>query len=272
MQRLDETFLDRLETLRLACRRQVRGFREGDRATARRGGSGDFHSHRGYVPGDDLRRVDWNAYARLGSMFIREHARDEAPPVHLFLDTSASMGRGKLEFAARLAAAVGAIALGELAPVQAQGGRTHSRLSSLLDDLGALRPEGPCRIAEQTATLKGTGAIILFFSDFWDEELRGPVLSATAHGNVGAVHVLSPEEVSPSPEGRVRFVDSESGEACTRFVGEAERARYAELFEEHCGSWKRWWGEHEISHARCTRDQALEEAVLVLLREGGLIE
>ena len=91
MQRFDETFLDRLETLRLACRRQVRGFREGDRATRRRGGSGDFHSHRGYAPGDDLRRVDWNVYARselaqaqmelLDDVELRQRLADEATRV-----------------------------------------------------------------------------------------------------------------------------------------------------------------------------------------------
>ncbi|MHC4606203.1 MAG: DUF58 domain-containing protein, partial [Planctomycetota bacterium] len=119
--RFDDDFLRRLEPLRLAVRRRIRGRREGDRSTPRRGGSAEFHSHRGYAQGDDLRRIDWNAYARLDALFVRENVREEAPAVHLFLDESASMGFGKLDFAARLAAAIGAVALGEFAQVAVQG-------------------------------------------------------------------------------------------------------------------------------------------------------
>lgn len=101
-------FLESLERLRiLAVRAAGGGLKEGHRLGAYKGGQLEFHDYRNYVPGDDLRYLDWNLYARLGKPFIKEFAREEAGSIHLLLDATPSMALGapsKWTFARRVAA------------------------------------------------------------------------------------------------------------------------------------------------------------------------
>ncbi len=106
----DETFLRKLERLEIAARKLRAGILRGERRSTKRGQSVEFADFRTYSHGDDLRRVDWNAYARFERAFIKLYHEEEDRTVHLLLDTSASMDWGepnKLRYAKRLAAALG---------------------------------------------------------------------------------------------------------------------------------------------------------------------
>ena len=101
-------FLASLERLRLvALKAMGGGLREGHRLGAYKGGQLEFHGHRSYSPGDELRYVDWNTYARLGKPYVKEFAREEAGVLHILLDATPSMSLGapsKWTFARRVAA------------------------------------------------------------------------------------------------------------------------------------------------------------------------
>lgn len=270
--KFDDEFLRKLEPLRLSIRGRVRSGKSGERRTSLRGGGGEFRSHRAYVPGDDLRQLDWNVYARLGSLLIRERTKEEAPQVHFFLDTSASMGFGKIEYAGRLAAALGLVALDEFSHLHLQGRGGVASMADLLSRLSGLEASGKCSWETEVAGLRGEGAVLFFLSDFWDEECREIVHRAQAHGEVGLLHILAPGEIAPVLEGRVRLQDSEGRGACNRFVGDEERAEYRRLLEEHTSSWRTWAASRGISYLRCCTDTPWEETLLVLLREGGFLQ
>jgi len=108
-------FLASLERLRLvALKAMGGGLREGHRLGAYKGGQLEFHGHRSYSPGDELRYIDWNTYARTGKPFIKEFAREEAGVLHVLLDATPSMALGtppKWTFARRLAALFAHVAL-----------------------------------------------------------------------------------------------------------------------------------------------------------------
>jgi len=108
-------FLASLERLRLVALKAIGGgLREGHRLGAYKGGQLEFHGHRNYVPGDELRYIDWNSFARLDKPYIKEFAREEAGIVHLLIDGTPSMGLGlpsKWDFARRLAALFSHVAL-----------------------------------------------------------------------------------------------------------------------------------------------------------------
>lgn len=111
---LEPGFLSRLEQLALLSRRLYAGQQKGERRSTRRGASVEFADYRNYVPGDDLRRVDWNTFARLERLFLKLFVAEEELTVHLLLDTSRSMAFGdptKLHYAQQVAAALGYIAL-----------------------------------------------------------------------------------------------------------------------------------------------------------------
>ena len=134
-------FLHKLEALGLATRQSLAGPGIGPRRSPRLGMSVEFSDFRNYAPGDDYRRIDWNAYARLERLFLRLYRAEENLTVSLLLDTSRSMAWGepsKFDLACRVAGAlaylallrydrVGAFALGgDLRDhLPAAGGRAH---------------------------------------------------------------------------------------------------------------------------------------------------
>ena len=84
--------------------------------------------------------------------------------------------------------------------------------------------------------------------------------------------MLSPEELEPSAAGKLKLVDSESGESCVRFVGEVERGEYRKLLADHCAAWKRWCFDRDVNYLRCSSASPVEEVVQVYLREAGVLE
>jgi len=113
-QLLDTRLLARLERLDLASRKIFAGKLQGERRSKRRGQSVEFDDYRTYTPGDDLRFIDWNVYARFERLFIKLFLEEEDLALHVAVDASASMETGapnKLLFAAKLAAALGYVGL-----------------------------------------------------------------------------------------------------------------------------------------------------------------
>src|SRR5215210_3133539 len=90
----DADFMRKLERLSLISRKPKAGRLKGERRSPKRGQSVEFADYRNYTPGDDLRRVDWNAYARMERLFIKLYQEEEDLTVHILLDASRSMDWG----------------------------------------------------------------------------------------------------------------------------------------------------------------------------------
>ena len=106
--------MKRLEHFQLLARRRSKSTSKGERRSAARGHSVEFADYRNYVPGDDLRRIDWNLFGRLGRLFLKLYEEERELPVTIYLDSSESMLFGKItkfDFARQIAAAVGYVAL-----------------------------------------------------------------------------------------------------------------------------------------------------------------
>ena len=107
---IDDAFLDRLQTFAMATKTSMRGYFGGTHRTAGYGSTVEFAEYREYVPGDDIRRVDWNLYGRFERFFIKLFADERQMHNRILIDTSASMAKAdpaKAEYALRLAAAMG---------------------------------------------------------------------------------------------------------------------------------------------------------------------
>ncbi len=112
--RLDPTFLAKLDRLDVQSRKILQGKMKGERRSKRRGQSVEFADFRNYVPGDDLRFIDWNAYARLDKLFIKLFLEEEDLSLNVLVDVSASTDFGKphkLTYLRQLAAALGYVGL-----------------------------------------------------------------------------------------------------------------------------------------------------------------
>jgi uncharacterized protein (DUF58 family) len=275
----DSAFLKRLEALRVAVRRVLGGPREGERPGVRRGGSSVFHSYRSYAQGDDFRSIDWSLYARLESLFVRERTRDEAPAMHLVLDTSASMSYGtpsKLDLARRLGAALGFLVAGEGGHVTLWTGaksRVFRGAGAVAELIEAVEGgEGGGRPIDSLARINGRGLVVVA-SDFWDDGLEAAMAPLAGAGHqLTLLHLLAREEMEPAVRGRIRISDSESGASVVRFIEDEEIARYRELLEEHVHRWRAWAVQREASYVRCASDTPFDDVCLLYLRGEGVLE
>lgn len=225
---LDPAFLGRLARLRLLVRRRFAGTAAGARRSTRRGASVEFADHRPYALGDDVRRIDWNAYARLEELVLRLYIAEEDLSVYLLVDVSESMAFGdKLETAKRLAAALAYVGLsgservgvvpfaGQLnkpmPPTRGQG-----RIGTVLRFLDELEPSGETdleRTVEAFLARRPRPGLCVVLSDLMSPSgWKRPFdrLIGEKHEPV-VFHVLSDEELSPEPGGDFAFVDSERG-------------------------------------------------------------
>ena len=285
---LDPAFVRELEALRRRLSVTVRSGATGERASQRRGGSAEFLDHRPYAPGDDLRRVDWAAFARTGEPVLKLFRAEEDSVLRLLIDVSASLAFGspqKLEVARRVAAAIGYLALasGQRAQVlvarQASGqtgGRALERshtprrgrdaLPALLRDLSEPVAGGAAdlvRALDQAREQSARPGLLVVLSDFLDP---GPVTRAltqacAAGHQVALVQVLAREEIEPNYDGDFAFVDAESNAEVELSMDaaavDAYVTRLAGLIEE-LRSWSR---KHRASYVRISNDEALEGAV-----------
>src|SRR5215212_4163289 len=109
---LDPPLIERLNALQLSARRVVEGQTLGQHRGPVRGASVEFRQHRAYVPGDELRRLDWRIYARTDRPYVREYHEETNLRCMLLLDRSGSMsyaGRGrasKFDYAAKVVASL----------------------------------------------------------------------------------------------------------------------------------------------------------------------
>jgi uncharacterized protein (DUF58 family) len=232
---LGAEFLRELEILKRRLDIQARSGSAGERAAPRRGGSAEFQEHRPYEPGDDLRRIDWLAFARTGQPVTKLFRAEEDAVVRLVLDASASLDYGtptKLDTAQRIAAAAGYLALASgqraellLARVAsgsnqaltrgARARRGRAAVSALLREISRVNAAGSTNLAGALRAIVENGlrpGLVVLISDFLD---AGPVLSAlgqvrAAGHDVALVQVLDPSEIDPSFEGDLSLVDAES--------------------------------------------------------------
>ncbi len=161
---LDPGVVAKLAAIPLLSRRAMLGGVSGRHTSPHRGSSVEFAEYRKYVPGDDLRRLDWRAFGRTDRYYVKEFEADTNLRCVLVLDTSGSMGFGsvgksKLEYARSLAATLGylAIAQGDAVGMACAAEkiirdipprRNPSHLSHLFDEMESMSPNGPTRLPE----------------------------------------------------------------------------------------------------------------------------
>ena len=230
---IDPHVLGRLAGVPLVARRPMLGGVSGRHASPHRGSSVEFAEYRKYVPGDDLRRLDWRAYGRSDRFYIKEFEADTNLRCCLVVDTSGSMGFGskeitKLDFARRIAGTLGYLACqqgdavglacvagGVVRNLPAKRNPAHLRL--VLSQLEQIKPDGPTQLVNVLHELAETisqRALVILISDLFvePEELKSCFqhLRFRRH-DVAVFHLLDPLELNFTFRRPMRFLDMEGG-------------------------------------------------------------
>ena len=255
---LPENIRRRLEPLMLVAKKARAGAMKGDRRSTKRGASIEFADYRNYVPGDDLRQLDWNIYARLERPYIKLLEDEEDLAVHIILDASASMDfpkdeapdQNKLLFAKRIFAGLGYVTLTSgdrlvltaindrglsvFGPVRGRGQGVAAfeyiqHVSAAgITDLNIMLREYALR-----ASRPGLAVII---SDMFSPTGYLEGLNALLrHGHeVALAHVLAPQEIEPPLAGDLRLIDVETGQPQEVTVDAAMRR----LYQQRLTNWR----------------------------------
>jgi uncharacterized protein (DUF58 family) len=286
-ERTTRTFIDsgvvsRLSAVPLFSRRPMVGSVSGRHVSPHRGSSVEFAEYRKYVPGDDLRRLDWRVYGRTDRNYVKEYEADTNLRCCLVVDTSGSMrfgstGTPRIDYARRLAGtlaflasrqgdAVGISCAGEKIVQHLPPRRNAAHLRLVLDVLEQANPQGPSRLPQVLHELAETvrqRALVLIVSDLLmdPEELAGCFghLRFRRH-DVAVFHLLDPQEVAFDFHRPTRFIDAEGGEPI--FVDPLEIAdRYAKALAAHLESIRRTVLEQGIDYHRVVTDEDYEKVL-----------
>jgi uncharacterized protein (DUF58 family) len=211
----------------------------------------EFADYRNYTPGDDLRRIDWNVYRRLGQLVVRVGSEDTRLSLALLVDVSRSMRFGeptKLFAAKRLAAVLSGVALlaGEtveihvlgdgrsLAVARLDGPKQIARLVDGLSRLPVTRTTGLDAALEDYARQRPLTDLAILLTDANQDvdAIRSSVRTlASCARATGLVQVVAPDELTTRLRGPVELRDSESGRTLEATIDDRSAAEYAASFE-----------------------------------------
>lgn len=290
----DETTLRKLNQLTLVATRVRAGMMKGERRSTRRGTSIEFADYRNYTSGDDLRRLDWNIYARLDRPFIKLLEEEEDLAVHILLDASTSMdwGEGELHkftYARRLAAALGTIALNNgdrLSLAVLRGGSASDCLPPLRGSLNLMRLLGflegqsaqgvtdlNLALANYALAAQRPGLAFLISDLFSPGSVQEALAHLLARGyEVVLLHVLAPDEIHPPLAGDLRLVDSETGQAVEVSLDAGLRDLYQRRVEEWRAEIQRLCLSRSIHYLALQTDQPWDKVVLTEMRRVGVVK
>jgi uncharacterized protein (DUF58 family) len=230
---LDSDVVARAQALGIKARSLVEGLRVGDHKSPYRGFSVEFVQHREYVPGDDIRHIDWKGYGRSERYTIKQYEQETNFAAHLLLDASRSMlyGEGdtnKLEFAKVLTAALAYVVVhqrdsaalnvfdaGWRTRLPASGQPGHMQI--ILQTLEDLRPQEKTAMApllhDLAQQLRRRGMVFLISDCFDDVEALLGGLQHLRYGGheVTVFHVMHPDEMDFPFNGMVKFDGMEDG-------------------------------------------------------------
>jgi uncharacterized protein (DUF58 family) len=277
---VDPKVLARIKDLELLARNVVDGFINGLHRAPFFGASIDFAEHRGYVPGDDIRRVDWRLYARTDRYFVKQYDADTNANLAVLLDVSKSMsfaseGVSKLQYASFLGASlaylshrqrdrVGIITFDQEVVTHVPPSAKHFNV--LLHTLDRARAERPGRLLamlDKLAEHFKRRSIVVLLSDLYENpsDLLEALKPYRSLGNDLIVfHILDPAEIHFPYTESSRFQDVESGEEVP-VVPEVFAEQYRQMMKDHIAAIGTRCSDSRIDYMQLTTNQPLDEAL-----------
>ena len=227
---IDEAFLSELEALQTVLKNNVAGMFGGNRQSKNFGSSCEFADYRDYIPGDDITKIDWNAYARFDKLYQKLYFDERQMHTRIYIDASRSMAHGdeaeKAEQAIKIAAAFAYLSVCEMDKVSIyvmQGGELNEIVHSMagkdaylncINALNEIEFDGDAKISEAivpSTVGRGDGLSVIISDFLTDEDFERAIdRLCEQKRDVLCVQVLSREEINPQVRGKMHLFDSET--------------------------------------------------------------
>ncbi|RYG72425.1 DUF58 domain-containing protein [Lentibacillus lipolyticus] len=287
---LSPVLANRLSAFRLTSKRVVRGGHKGERRSPRLGSSLEFSDYRLYSPGDDLRQIDWNTYARTQKYYVKRFLDEQELSVSIYLDCTKSMGMKdeKWTRAKEFAAAFAFLALANSDRLSAipvaspsdvypytKGKAMTKRVLPFIEHVSLT--DGKEAFGEHLIKKlhqSGKGSLNIVISDFLDDptDLFAALKKMQArHQQVLLIQVVLPEEVNPEYSGDLQLVDLETAEQRDVAMSPKVINNYKQLFEAHTESIKSFCRQRGMDLLTCPTSDSLEQSLFSSIMRSGWI-
>lgn len=275
----DKGFFDKLNTLKMSLHMRLSQGMSGVRKSSAKGSSVEFSDFREYMLGDDIRRIDWNAYGRTDKLYIKQFMEEKEGIFQIFIDTSRSMCFGeepKSTMALQIAGALAYIVLNNLDRIyinemkensltKGKGVTGGSAFSHVLNDLNRITFDGKTTLNKTILSRPvQVGGVSIIISDFMDESGIEDALRYLAYRKqtIVLIQVLAKEEVEVNYEGTLNIMDMETNERVKITMSNATIKKYKEqlaTMQENLETLARRYGAKYVS---IRSDESLVNAML----------
>jgi len=285
---LDPKVIARLNRISITARQPMLGSVTGMHKSAARGSSVEFAEYRKYVPGDDIRYIDWRVYGRTDKFFIKEFEADTNLRCYLIMDTSASMGfeaqsGTKFDYARNLAAhlayvlaqqgdAVGMTTFSDKLVHDIPARRSPLHLRLILDTITKVRPQGQTELVQTIHDLAekiSSRALVVVISDLFTEV--DALLDSFQHmrfrkHDLAVFHLLDDQELSFGFDRPIRFQDMESSFSLVTDPS-VIKSNYLEAVDTYLKSMQRGCRQFGVDYQRISTDTPFEKILSSFLLE-----
>jgi len=290
-------FIRKLEQLRFVIRKSLFSGTIGERVMKQKGGRMEFAGHRDYTPGDETRYLDWNAFARLGKLYIKEFSSEQTLPLYLMLDISQSMSgptepkqASKIDYGRQIAAALGYVGLVASQTVRlwafnqrdfiaSKPLHSDKQLFEMLTYLKGLKasgqtnlPEGLARL-DRAVTRKGFVIIISDLFETESESSRKILQRLNKKGFIiNIMHISAGADEMPQLSGLYRLRDSESAEEQTVWLDDQTIEIYRHTFLGFSEDWNKFCLKHDMKYFYLDTIVPIEDVIFRMLKKRELLK
>lgn len=226
---INEEFLQQVEALQVILKNNVAGLFGGNHQSKTYGSSCEFTDYRDYIPGDDITKIDWNAYARFEKLYLKLYLDERQLHTRIYIDASRSMDYGnckKADVALKIAATLAYLSICEMDKVSIyyiKNNKVHEVISSIVgkesfyNQIGKLNDiefSEDCFISDSILPTKvgyGDGMSIILSDFLTDNNYESAIdYFVGRRRDLFCFQILSKEELKPTIRGKVHFFDSEN--------------------------------------------------------------
>ncbi|HZS47132.1 MAG TPA: DUF58 domain-containing protein [Blastocatellia bacterium] len=286
----DEEFLKKLERLSIVSKRVFAGQMRAERRSRKRGSGLEFADFKQYLPGDDFRSLDWNAFVRLDKLLLKLYEEEEDLPIYFFIDSSRSMTIGKpskFDYARRLVAALSYISLSHLDRVslvpfstnieddlpRVRGKTQIHRMLRFLEDIKAHGQTDLRQVARTFLNGSHRRGLVVVVSDLFDDQGYEDALNmiSSQRHEVFVLQISDSTEAHPPLMGELRLIDAESGEMRELTVTPNLLRAYEQAYKVFCEKLETFCLQRQIGVLRVETSQDLEDLILNVFRQGRFV-